>query len=268
MMRTGKAALTAVVMPLLLGGPVWGEVLYEDTFGDSSIERPGKIVDTAHGRGWQAGVLHDRDRIDFLRFPVAETLTPGSGTIEMELIRGEREEEEGLFAFADDDGRSLLFVMLDWNGIRQDRFPEVRIDFHRMVSGGQLWYRTYTKKYWNWNKTRVTATKDHRINTVVLNETISRGKSVHLTFTWGPTADRCAIYLNGRKLDAEVGDPLVMKKAIAMASWLTVGGFHWGSTGGDIYLNSTLEYFRTYDSVENGELLYRDPQRHESGKGR
>ncbi len=269
MRRTKKVAAlaAALLLPLLLCAPALGGVLYDDVFSDTSTERPGKTEDTAHGKGWSADTLRDYDRIDFLRFPVKETLSPVRGTIEMELVRGEMEALEGLFALADDSGQPLLYAMLDWDGIHQDRFPEVLVDFHPLISTGLLWYRTYTKKYWNWDKTKVTATKEERLNTVLLGETIPRGGSVHLTFTWGLTADRCTIYLNGEKLEAEVGDPLVMKKAIEKASWLIIGGIPWGPDGGETYLNSTLEYVRTYDSVEDGGQLSRDPRRYESRKG-
>lgn len=245
--RMIRLAATAGFALSIMGTlPTQAKMLVSERYEGAQATEVGKTVGarTALGNGWRpkvSGGYVKSNEVDLITLPVAGLIRGDRGTVELDLVRGDAEAgSEGLFALVGADGDSLFYARIDWNGYGR-YLDEPVLDVKL------LWHPE----------------KDYESGPIRLNKNINVGKPFNLTFTWGPSAADCNIFLDGKRLGAIANTPFKMKEFVEQAVSIAIGGQP-TNTPGKVYdqAASLFKGLYIYDEPLDGADLYANPAKY------
>jgi len=242
--------LIALFMILNLALPIseiHGSVLLEETFDAAEPgDYPGVLVDTKNGKGWRTGRTGSDVEIKgvYLMYDTFDLVNPDAGTIEMVLVRDNLTSTETLFSFNDVDGQQVMTAYMFWDGFSQKEFPELKFEG---LHSERVWYtdQSHPRK----------GPAPVLVESVPLGREVLPGQQIRLSFTWGPEAKDCKIFLGQTPLNLQVDIPFGMASIVETSSILAVGAEPVkGKAGAYDHINSVIDSFRVLDEAVSSSV--------------
>jgi hypothetical protein len=214
MSRNWKIGVLASAAALVLG--VAGQLqakptLQEDFRGTPAIKGSGGIVQTRDGRAYQGPGGEDHERGSWVEYELDPGFDPQQGTVELDLTRSEKQQDEALVTFADATGERLVVFAVHWEGL--DTYNPDAMAFtveSNSRSGGHVFSESKD---------------DFGISILVPGayprRRIGRGQTAHVAMTWGPRDVK--IYVDGQEIQAIASDLEELPVFLGKARKLIVG---------------------------------------------
>jgi hypothetical protein len=201
---------------------------------------------TRWGSGWKAevGGTVGVGLGEYLRYPARGVFAKGGGTVEIEAIRDNVPlEMEALLSLQDAENETILAVQINWD-LPGNREPMLEV----ATAPESLWYDEVTQKGYGTVFTREFGMGN-----------IGRGRKFHVAFTWGPKEEQCTLYVDGRRIEARVGDPAIFAQTLEQAQWLVIGAQPRPEGAATSQSRSVIKGVYIYDQVLDGSQLYANP---------